>query len=170
MRYVIFLLELSIFSFEIFHFDQWPFGGAILKKSAIFCISETIHHIVFKLFLHQFQCMEKLQKFQNRCYRVIQIWEKAFFENLRFFKNWPHQINVWKTIWLAIFCYAFHTPCRLLHCDPPQWEVLYWGDIKSKWQISPTEKVANKLDFLHCASDVFYLNFFCTRLYRFQNN
>ena len=79
LRYVILLVELSISIFEIFHFGQWPFGGAILKKSAIFCISETINRIVLKLFLDQFWYIERLQKFQKQYYRVIQIWEKAFF-------------------------------------------------------------------------------------------
>ena len=92
MRYVVLLVELSISSFEILHFGQWPIGGAILKKSAIFSISETIHRIVFKLFLHQFRYIEKLQKFQNRCYRVIQIWENTFFWKFAIFKKWPHQL------------------------------------------------------------------------------
>ena len=123
MRYVTLLVELSISRFEIFHFGQWPFGGTILKKSAIFCISETIHRIVFKLFLHQFRYIEKLQKFQNRCYRVIQIWEKAFFWKFAIFLKMapPNKyLKNWKTIWLPNFYYKFDTPCRLLSCDPPQ--------------------------------------------------
>ena len=65
------------------HFKHWNISFWIMIVWWLhfekICISETIHRIVFKLFLHQFQYTEKLQKFQNRCYRVIQIWEKAFF-------------------------------------------------------------------------------------------
>ena len=55
-------------------------------------ISYFLYRVVFKPFLRQLRYMEKLQKFQKRYYRVIQIGDKAFFEILQFLKKWPHQI------------------------------------------------------------------------------
>ena len=138
MRYVILLVELSISSFEIFHFGRWPFGGAILKKSAIFCISETINRVAFKLFLHQFRYVEKLQKYKNRYYRVIQNPEKAIFRKFANLWKWPHQINSWKN--QKLFDYRCldsqkeeHITCYLRICHFVWKFFILLNDKKTSW-------------------------------------
>ena len=137
------------------------------KKSANFCISETINRLVFKLFLHQFRYIEKLQKCKERYYRVIQNQENAIFSkfaNLEKMASPNKFAQKSKTIWLQMLRFtkgrAYHVlPCgkhvtvekaliNKIKVSNESWKSVLWIDSRIILEIS-LNKQAVKTYLLH---------------------